>query len=89
LPKYYLQAISILLFISNFGIGGAIGNAVSSFFFGVFGLIAYIFPVVINSFSDERVPFEAPKGFDLEKGTPILCNYENNSAISAFALICL
>ena len=34
--------------------------------------------LVINSFSDERVPFEAPKGFDLEKGTPILCNYENN-----------
>lgn len=34
-------------FISNFGIGGAIGNAVSSFFFGVFGLIAYIFPVVL------------------------------------------
>lgn len=34
--------------------------------------------LVINSFSDERVPFEAPKGFDLKKGTPILCNYENN-----------
>lgn len=33
--------------------------------------------LVINSFSDERVPFEAPKGFDLEKGTPMLCNYDN------------
>ena len=42
---WVILAISILLFISNFGIGGAIGNAVSSFFFGVFGLIAYIFPV--------------------------------------------
>ena len=41
---WVILAISILLFISNFGIGGAIGNAVSSFFFGVFGLIAYIFP---------------------------------------------
>ena len=30
--------------------------------------------LVINSFSDESVPFEAPKGFDLEKGTPVLCN---------------
>lgn len=40
-------AVSILLFISNFGIGGAIGNAVSRFFFGIFGLIAYIFPVVL------------------------------------------
>ena len=44
---WVILAISILLFISNFGIGGAIGNAVSSFFFGVFGLIAYIFPVVL------------------------------------------
>ena len=39
-------AISILLFISNFGIGGNIGNVVSSIFFGIFGLLAYIFPVV-------------------------------------------
>lgn len=35
--------------------------------------------LVINSFSDERVPFEAPDGFELEKGTPILCNYDNNT----------
>ena len=40
-------AVSILLFISNFGIGGTIGNAVSRFFFGIFGLIAYVFPVVL------------------------------------------
>lgn len=40
-------AASILLFISNFGIGGTIGNAVSRFFFGIFGLIAYIFPVIL------------------------------------------
>lgn len=44
---WVILAISILLFISNFGIGGAIGNLVSSFFFGVFGLIAYIFPIVL------------------------------------------
>lgn len=40
-------AVSILLFISNFGIGGTVGNAVSRFFFGVFGLIAYIFPIIL------------------------------------------
>lgn len=34
--------------------------------------------LVINSFSEEGVAFEAPEGFDFEKGTPILCNYENN-----------
>ena len=40
-------AISILLFISNFGVGGVIGNAVSAFFFGVFGLMAYVFPALL------------------------------------------
>jgi len=40
-------AVSILLFISNFGIGGTIGNTVSSIFFGIFGLLAYVFPVIL------------------------------------------
>ena len=40
-------AVSALLFISNFGIGGVVGNAVSSFLFGVFGIVAYIFPVIL------------------------------------------
>lgn len=44
---WIIVAVSILLFISNFGIGGTIGNAVSRFFFGVMGLIAYVFPVLI------------------------------------------
>ena len=44
---WIILAVSILLFISNFGIGGTIGNAVSRFFFGVMGLIAYVFPVLL------------------------------------------
>ena len=40
-------AVAALLFISNFGIGGVVGTAVSSFLFGVFGLIAYIFPIIL------------------------------------------
>ena len=40
-------AVGALLFISNFGIGGVVGNAVSSFLFGVFGVIAYIFPIIL------------------------------------------
>lgn len=44
---WIVVAVSILLFISNFGIGGTIGNAVSSFFFGLFGMIAYVFPIVL------------------------------------------
>lgn len=44
---WILLAVSILLFISNFGIGGKIGNAASSLIFGIFGFLAYIFPVVL------------------------------------------
>lgn len=40
-------ALSIIILISNFGIGGFIGNAISSFFFGVFGFLSYIFPFVL------------------------------------------
>ena len=44
---WVVLAISIVLFISNFGVGGKIGNAVSGFFFGIFGIFAYVFPVVL------------------------------------------
>ncbi len=33
--------------------------------------------LVIASFTEYNVAFEAPKGFDLEKGRAILCNYKN------------
>ncbi len=35
------------MFISNFGIGGKVGGAVSGFFFGLFGMISYIFPIIL------------------------------------------
>lgn len=44
---WILLAVSILLFVSNFGIGGKIGNAASTFIFGLFGIMAYIFPVFL------------------------------------------
>ena len=44
---WVLIACAALLFISNFGIGGVVGNAVSGFMFGLFGLMAYIFPIVL------------------------------------------
>ena len=39
-----ILALSILLLLSNFGLGGVVGKAFSSFFFGLFGLLAYVFP---------------------------------------------
>ena len=40
-------AICVLLMISNFGIGGYLGDAVSGFMFGLFGLLAYVLPILI------------------------------------------
>ncbi len=39
--------ISILLFLSNFDLSGAVGEAVSGFIFGLIGLEAYILPFII------------------------------------------
>ncbi len=40
-------ALSIIFFIANFGVGGVVGAGISSFFFGLFGLVAYIFPLIL------------------------------------------
>lgn len=44
---WLLLAVCILVFISYFGIGGYVGEAVSSVSFGVFGVSAYIFPLLL------------------------------------------
>lgn len=40
-------AVCAFLMISNFGIGGFLGDALSGFMFGVFGMLAYIVPILI------------------------------------------
>ncbi len=40
-------AACILLCISNFGIGGIVGNAVSNFLFGVFGIVQFVLPFMV------------------------------------------
>lgn len=42
-----LLIASVFLFVSNFGVGGAVGNVLSGVLFGCLGLFAYIFPVVM------------------------------------------
>ena len=44
---WIIVAVALLLFISNLGFGGVVGKAVSSFLFGVFGLVAYILPILL------------------------------------------
>ncbi len=42
-----LFVVMVFLFCCNFGIMGAVGNAVSGFLFGLFGLTAYLAPVLV------------------------------------------
>ena len=42
-----LLALTILLFLCNFGIIGPVGNAISGFLFGLFGILAYVAPIFI------------------------------------------
>jgi DNA segregation ATPase FtsK/SpoIIIE, S-DNA-T family len=40
-------AISVVLFLSNFGLIGTIGTFISDFMFGLFGILAYIVPIFL------------------------------------------
>lgn len=42
-----ILAAAIILMISNFGLGGIVGDAISSFSFGTTGLLAYVFPILL------------------------------------------
>ncbi len=44
---WVMLAVCVLLFLSNLGIGGVVGNAISGFFFGIFGLVFYLFPILL------------------------------------------
>ncbi|WP_099468006.1 FtsK/SpoIIIE family DNA translocase [Konateibacter massiliensis] len=42
-----ILAFSLILLLSNFGIGGIVGNSISSVAFGIFGLMAYVLPFIL------------------------------------------
>lgn len=42
-----ILAFSIILLISNFGIGGVVGNSISGVSFGVFGIMSYLLPFIL------------------------------------------
>ena len=44
---WIVLAVSVVLLISNFGVGGSVGNAISSFFFGLVGLVCYPLPIFL------------------------------------------
>ena len=42
-----LMALCVIFFLANFGVGGIVGKGISAFFFGLFGILAYIFPILL------------------------------------------
>ncbi len=42
-----ILACAVLIFIANIGLGGPVGHAVSSFLFGMFGIMTYVFPFLL------------------------------------------
>ena len=40
-------AVSLLLFLSNFGICGIVGNTLRGVMLGVFGSMGYVFPIIL------------------------------------------
>ncbi len=44
---WLIMLVALLLFISNFGVGGVVGNAASSVLFGIFGIFAYVVPILL------------------------------------------
>ena len=63
-------AVAICLFLCNFGILGGIGNVISSVMFGLFGLLAYIFPplaayIIFFSVANQGNPKALRRSFGL------------------------
>ena len=42
-----LLLVCVFLFVSNFGVGGAVGKFLSGVLFGLFGLFAYLLPILV------------------------------------------
>lgn len=42
-----LMALCVIFFLANFGVGGIVGKGISAFFFGLFGVLAYVFPILL------------------------------------------
>ncbi len=44
---FVLAAVALVLFLCNFGVIGAVGDVISGVMFGLFGLLAYVAPLLI------------------------------------------
>ncbi len=73
-----VMAVAILLMLSNFGIGGIVGNAVSDFFFGLFGISAWFFPILL---------FAVTAFYIANKNNPMVIR-KLSGCIACFLLFC-
>lgn len=91
-----LFAVSILLLLSAFGVGGAAGNLVRGVMFGLFGVFAYVLPiglffVAAFSISNRDNTIAAVKGAAMIASGFLLCAFfqliggEKNGAATAAA----
>ena len=67
-----ILALAVILMVSNFGVGGFVGDAISSFFFGLFGLTAYIFPVLFDNSLSANMRLQVLKLYQIHSGTSLL-----------------
>ncbi|MCM1026889.1 MAG: DNA translocase FtsK [Roseburia sp.] len=91
-----LFAAMVILFCCNFGIIGPVGDAVSGFLFGVFGLTAYAAPVLLFVavafwFANEGSPTAVRKliaGFVLFLMLGVVCDLvvKNSAAMESYAV---
>ena len=72
-----LLAVAILLFLCNFGIIGPVGNAISGFLFGLFGVLAYIAPIFIFICI----------GFGISNRDNIIAAFKLTAAIALFIIV--
>ncbi|MFV0528074.1 MAG: DNA translocase FtsK 4TM domain-containing protein [Lachnospiraceae bacterium] len=72
-------AVSVLLLLSCFGIGGFVGSFAARILFGVFGIAAYIFPVILF----------VGTAFFLSNSRSLLAKKKAVAAIFLFIAVCI
>ena len=66
---WIVVAVSILLFISNMGIGGHVGGTVSGFLFGVFAMVGGLILVpIVSAFTQSTRPAGVDEMFECYHG---------------------
>ena len=80
-----LFALSVLLLLSAFGVGGAAGDAVSGVLFGLFGLFAYVLPIGLFFVAAFSISNKANTIAAVQGGAMIAAGFLDSDALAAAA----